>query len=398
VSSVRTRPASFDVRDPALLDDPYPRYAQLRAAGPVLPAGPGQWIVPRYAEVAALLKDPRLTKSLPEAYYRYTVGDSELSGFLARMNLGQRNRLASQVLLRSLRPGLVRTLTSGMAALIDELIAPGLAAGELDVVTDLGLPFPLMVICELLGIPQDERAGLWPRAADLVRAFSDAAFLSDADVGAAVQALRWLRGYLVDLQARSSGDNLLTRMAAAQADGERLTPAEIADQAITLFYAGFETSMGMLSNGIVALLRDPAQLARLRADRGLVPAAIEEILRYEAPIQITMRSPTEPVEVAGQVVRPGRVLFLLVGSANRDATAFDRPDEFDIGRSPNPHLSFGAGMYHCLGAALARAEGAAMLDRLLTRTREVVLAGEPVRRPRFNFRTYDRVPVRVRPA
>jgi cytochrome P450 len=286
-----------------------------------------------------------------------------------------------------------------MTGLVDDLLTVALERGEIDAVADLALPFPMMVICELLGVPPQERAEMWPHAADLVRAFSDVAFLSDKDVSEAVDALRWLRAYLRELlERRPDGDGLLARMAATEHDGQRLTAAEIVDNAITVFYAGFETSMGMVSNGIVTLLNNPGELARLRAQPGLVPSAVEEMLRYEAPIQVTMRSPTEAMDVAGQVIRPGRVLFLLIGSANRDEATFAGPDRFDVGRTPNPHLSFGAGVYHCLGAALARAEGVAVFDRLLARVAHFELAGEPVRRPRFNFRTYDRVPLRLRPA
>lgn len=400
MTAVRSREVGFDVRDPALLDDPFPVYAQMRAAGPILRGGPGQWLVPRYKEVSALLKDQRLTKTLPEAYYRYTVSDEELSAFLSGQNLGQRNRLASKVLVSSFSPRLVRRLNDHMIQLVDDLLDVALAKGEMDVVADLALPFPLMVICELLGVPDSERVTLWPHAATLVRAFSDIAFLSEKDVGDAAAALRWLRGYLRDLLTREHGpgeDNLLARMAATEADGQRLRPEEIVDNAITVFYAGFETSMGMISNGIVRLLECPAELERLRADRTLIGGAVEEMLRFEAPIQVTMRSPLESVEVAGQVVRPGRVLFLLIGSANRDGETFTDPDRFDVGRDPNPHLSFGAGIYHCVGAALARAEGVAVLDRMLARISSFELAGPPERRPRFNFRTFDRVPLALRP-
>ncbi|MCI4066444.1 cytochrome P450 [Micromonospora sp. R77] len=397
MTTVRT--PQFDVRAPEVLDDPVPAYARLRAAGAVLPNGPGQWVVPRYREVAELLKDQRLTKTLPEAYYRYTVGDPELSGFLSGQNLGRRNALAAKVLAGAFSPALVRRLDATMRQQVDDLLAPALAGGELDLVADVALPFPLAVICELLGVPPAERAELWPYAAQLVRAFSDIAFLSDQDVGEAVAALRWLRGYLTDLLRRGTGgDDLLTRMAATEAGGERLTPQEIVDNAITVFYAGFETSMGMISNGMVALLRNPDQLARLRERPDLTAPAVEEMLRYEAPIQVTMRSPLEPIQVGGRNIRPGRVLYLLVGSANRDPEQFTDPDRFDIGRTPNPHLSFGAGVYRCVGAALARAEGVAVFDRLLATTRDIGFAGEPVRRPRFNFRTYDRVPLHVRPA
>ncbi|MEU7620170.1 cytochrome P450 [Micromonospora rifamycinica] len=399
MTAVRAPRLSFDVTDPQLLADPFPTYERLRRTGAVLANGPGQWVVPGYREVAALLKDQRLTKTLPEQYYRFTVGDPELSGFLSGQNLGQRNRLASRVLVSSFSPGLVRRLGEHMTSIVDDLLEPVLAAGRTDLVADLALPFPLTVICDLLGVPPADRSLLWPHAAQLVRAFSDVAFDGDRDTREAVRSLRWLRAYLGDLvEDGPGGDNLLTRMATTESDGQRLRREEIVDNAITVFYAGFETSMGMITNGMVALLEHRDQLARLRAGEVDTATAVEEMLRYEAPIQVTMRSPLEPVEVAGRVVRPGRVLYLLVGSANRDPGQFPEPDRFDVGRRPNQHLSFGAGVYHCLGAALARAEGVAVFDRLLRRTSAIEFDGEPERRPRFNFRTYDQVPLVVRPA
>jgi cytochrome P450 len=393
-----TRPPRFDVLDPAMLADPYPAYARLRAAGPLGRGGPGQWVVARYDDVNALLREPRLTKNLPEIYYQVSVGgDPALAEFLASMNLGRRNRLASRLLAKSFSPGLVRELGPRMVSLVDGFLAPGLDGVELDVVTGLALPFPLMVICELLGIPPAERDEVWPRVAELVGAFSDVAFAENKDVTAASDALHWLRAYLEEL-LRQRPPGLLTRLHEAEEDGERLTPQEIVDNAITVFYAGFETSMGLVANGVVALLDHQPELARLRSDHSLVPAAVEEILRFEAPIQVTMRAALEPIEVAGRTVRAGRVLMLLLGSANRDPSRFDDPDRLDVTRTPNPHLSFGSGIYHCLGTVLARAEGAVVFSRLLSRTKDFGLTGDPVRRPRFNFRTFDRVPITLHPA
>src|SRR4051812_422168 len=203
----------FDLTDPELLADPYPAFARLRAAGGLAAAGPGQWVVSRHADISALLRDSRLMKNFPEEYYRFSVGgDSELSRFLAGMNLGHRNRLASRVLVKALRPGLVRQLEDHMVHLVDELLDPAAQRGHLDIVGDLALPFPMMVICELLGIPPCERFEVWPRAATLVAAFSDVAFQAEKDVAAAVEALRWLRTYLGDRLRAHDGDDLLSRM------------------------------------------------------------------------------------------------------------------------------------------------------------------------------------------
>jgi cytochrome P450 len=393
-------PPKFDALDPALLDDPNPTYTRLRDAGRLCRGGVGQWVVPRYDDVAPLLRDNRFTKNLPERYYDLAGTESAVSAFLARMNLGRRNRRASRLLAKAFRPVHIRGLEGRMEGMVDELLEPLLERRELDVVSDLALPFPVLVMCDLLGIPAADRDLVWPRAADLVAAFSDAAFLSERDMAIASVALEWLQDYLGGLVAerrQAPREDLLSRLLDVDETGQQLTDEEIVDNAITVFYAGFETSKGMLSNGLAALLEQPDELARLQADHSLVPTAVDEFLRYEAPIQISLRAPLEPVEVAGRTIRPGRVLVLLLGSANRDERRFPEPDRLDVGRRPNPHVSFGGGVFYCLGAALSKSEGEVALRRLLERVATFELAGEPVRRPLLNFRSYERLPLAITP-
>lgn len=396
---LRRQERRFDGRDPGLAVDPYPSYAELREEGGVCRGGLGQWVVSRYDDVAELLRDPRLGKTLPESYARFTTGDDEISRFVVRQNLGRRDRWASRFLGRAFSPALVASLAGPMRTLADDLLRPAVERGRLDVVGELAQPFQATVMCDLIGVPPADRALVWPRVSDLVDAFSDAFFASSQGSETAAGSLRWLREYLGALLAerhRAPAGDLLSRLLEADEDGLRLSDEEIVDHVITVSYAGFETSMAMFSNGIAALAGDQDQLARLRADPRLVPGAVEEFLRYEAPIQVTTRVAAEPVEVGGTKIRPGRVVLLLLGSANRDGRRFHDAERLDVAREPNPHLSFGGGHFFCLGAALARAEGRAMLEALLRSCRSLEPAGTPERSPRFNFRSYASLEVAIR--
>jgi cytochrome P450 len=398
MSADRRAERRFDGREPGLLADPYSSYAQLREDGGVCRGGIGTWVVSRHDDVAQLLKDPRLSKTMPESYVRFSTGDDEISSFAVRQNLGRRDRRASRLLSRAFSPALVARMEGPMRELTDELLRPVADRGRMDVVPDLALPFQSAVMCGLIGVPPEGRAEVWPRVTHLVDAFSDAFFVSAERSAAAAAALRWLREYLSALlgeRRRAPGDDLLSRLLEADEHGHRLTGEEIVDHVITVLYAGFETSMGMISNGIAALARDQDQMSRLRSDPRLVTSGVDELLRFEAPIQVTTRVVTEPVSVGATKLRTGRVVLLLLGSANRDGDRFAEPDRLDVAREPNPHLSFGGGQFYCLGAALARAEGRVVLEALLRRFRSIEVAGQMTRSQRFNFRSYASLEVAV---
>ena len=383
-----------------VLANPYPAYGQLREAGRLCRGGPAQWLVTRYADVAALLTDARLAHEFPEQYHRFAAGDSPLSSFFDRIILDRdrpgHTRLR-QLMGQAFSPGLVRTMRSHIATMVDELLAPLLDAGAMDAVTDLAFPLPVMVVCRLLGISADDRDRVRPYAINLGKAFAAVVPERERELGSA--AVVWLRAYieaLIDDRRASPGDDLLSAMLAAEEGGDRLTHEEIVDNAVFLFFAGFETTTSLIATGCAALLDHPDQFARLRADPAMVPAAVEEFLRYDAPVQFTARLATQPVEVAGRTIKAGRVLVLMLGSANHDEAQFCDPDGLDVGRDPNPHLSFGGGIHYCMGAALARIEGAAVFDRLVRRCARFETAGPPVRSVGASFRSYASVPVNLR--
>ena len=396
-----TLPPRFDPLAPAVLEDPYPEYARLRAAGGLSRGGAGTWVASRHADVAALLRDGRVCSQFPPDYRRLAAGDGATSAFMGRIVLYRdppdHTRLRT-LIGQAFRAQLVRRLEGRIGELVDELLEPALERGRLDVVADLAFPLPVTVTCELMGIPAPDRALIRPRALALGRAF--ATVVPETARRDADEAVLWLRDYLgalLEERRHNPAADLLSQLLAAGVDDDSLTSDEIVDNAVFAFFAGFETTTNVIANGCAALLRHPDQLARLDADRTLVRSAVEEFLRYDAPVQGVARLVRRRLELGGRTLRPGRVLVLLLGSANRDERAFARPDAFDVGRTPNRHVSFGGGVHHCMGATLARIETRVALARLLARCAKLELRGEPVRERSTGFRAYASLPVEVRP-
>ena len=395
-------PARFDALDPDVLDDPYPTYARLRAAGPLCRFGPGSWGVTRHADVVALQKDPRLGSEFPEAYHRMSVGEGPAGDFFQRIMLYRDP--PDHVRLRRLMsgaftPAVVRQLRGYMAELVEELMAPGLERGHSDIVSDLAYPLPVRVISKLMGIPESAHDDVRRHAMRLGRAFS--AIVPGSARAEAHESATWLRahlGALLDQRRADPGDDLLSALLRAEDDGDRLSHDEIVDNTVFSFFAGFETTVHLITNGFAALMRHPDQLSRLRADPSLVPSAVEEFLRFEAPIQGTARLVREPVEIGSRTIRAGRVLVLMLGSANHDEAVHDDPERLDIGRTPNRHVTFGGGGHLCLGAFLARAEAQVVLEWMLRRTAKVESAGAAVREKDTPFRAYATVPLSLTPA
>ncbi|NYT95658.1 cytochrome P450 [Salinispora sp. H7-4] len=388
----------FDALDPNVVEDPYPEYARLRAAGPLCRLGPGSWGVTRFADVTSLQHDPRLGSEFPSGYHEISVGDGPASAFFQRVMLYRdppdHIRLR-RLLSGAFTPAVVRRLRSHIEDLVDELLAPTLAAGRMDLVPELAYPLPVRVICRLMGIPPESAEDVRHHATNIGRAFT--AVVPEQARIEADEAVSWLRehlGALLEQRRSRPGDDLLSRLLDAEESGDNLSADEIVDNTVFSFFAGFETTVHMITTGTAALLAHPDQLARLRADPSLVTTAVDEFLRWDAPIQGTARYVREPIEIGGRTIRRGRVLVLMIGSANHDERRFARPDRLDVGRQDNPHVAFGGGAHLCLGAFLARMEGAVVFDRL---ARLAVLEpdGPTVREPNTPFRAYASVPLRI---
>ncbi|MEH1123238.1 cytochrome P450 [Micromonospora sp. CPCC 206061] len=397
--AVTVLPPRFDGTDPATMSNPYPVYAKLRAAGPLCRFGPMQYGVTRYADVNALMRDPRLHKHLmPEAFYQLVTGRGPASEFVGQMDSVRGGPAIQQAIAHEFGPAAIRARAVRIAAVVDDLVAAMLAAGRADTVAALARPLPVAVLGELLGVPPAERSEVAARVAPL-SVLGDAPTAAGRAMEAADAAVLWLRDYFRALlrdRARAPRDDLLSGIAAAADDAAARDRG--ADDAIRLLYAGLDTTTSLIASGCAALAAHPDQYARLRADPSLAATAVEEFLRYDAPIQTTVRMAREPVQVGGRSVRAGRVLVLMLGCANHDDRRFHRPDRLDVGRRPNPHLSFGGGPYFCVGAALARAQATAVFDRLARGCAALEPDGEPIRAPQFNFRSHQRVPVRLTPS
>lgn len=385
---------SADLTDPAFTDDPYPTLAALREQGPVVRHEPtGRWLVLDHAGVGRLLRDRRLGR---------VWRDREPVDALAPFNLLHRHqmmeneppdhtRLRRPVAaafnrghVERLRPR-VRELAAG---LLDEVGAAAATPEGFDVVGEYAEPLPVLVIAELLGVPVAHAPDLRAWSQAIVRMYETAP--GPAVVTAAVDAARdfaALVADLADVRRRRPADDLVSDLVATE-----LSADEVVASAVLLLNAGHEASVNVLGNGLVALLRTAGWPVAAEA----APTAVEEMLRYDAGLQLFERTATTEVELGGGLVAAeGEVVALLLGSANRDPAVFADPDSMDPTRDPNPHVSFGAGVHFCLGAPLARMELAESVALLADRFPGLALAGEPVRRPTFVLRGYEQVRVRA---
>lgn len=387
----------YDPLNTEVMHDPYPTYRALREHGPLARGGPAQWVVTRYRDVSKLVNDRRLGAEVPPEYHEIAVGKGVTAEFRKRIVLDRdppaHTRLRS-LMSQAFTPSFVHGLAPHIQSVVDGLVEPLLERGGFDAVADLAFPLPVIVLCEVLGVPASDRELVRPYALALSKAFSF--HLPEEDREACNRAVLWLQQYISALLADRRdrpGSDLLSRLMSARDGDDALTVGEIVDNAVFLFFAGFETTTNMISTGCEALSRHPDQFRVLHETPALAPSAIDEFLRYDAPVQLKGRMVRGEIVVGGRTIRPGRILMLLLGSANRDPDQFTDPDRLDVTRRPNRHLAFGGGIHHCLGAALARAEGVAVFTRLARSVRTLELAGPSVRRLSASFRAHESVPI-----
>lgn len=405
--------------DPATRPDPYPLYALLRERAPVLDSSLGQLVVSRYEDATAALRDPRLGRALvgPHRDLRGRPGadpvgaaglDADPELRRAYFDMAGHNMLLTdppdhtrlrRLVSRAFTPRRVEALRPAVEAMVDDLLDGLLGAGEVDLMSTFALPLPNAVIGELVGVPDADRAGM----VDLVRASAAGIepIIDDATARAALDATEELGTYFTELLAERrarAADDLLSGLASAAEADDRLTDEEITSTAILLFAAGFETTTNLIGNGTLALLRHPDAMAQLRGDPGLAASGVEELLRWDSPVQFNTRTALEPAVVAGVPVEPGRSVIVLQGAANRDPRRFPDPDVLDLARADNVPLSFGWGAHHCIGAPLARMEGELVLRALATRTSSITLEeDDPPWKPGLTLHGLERLPVSLLP-
>ena len=395
--------------DPFLDDiraDPYPSYAALRDAAPVhWVRQHGFWVVSRYDDVAGVLRQPEAFSSelgmgalmrgeLSEGSTPATTGTLDLSALRILIATDPPDhttlrRIVSRPFTPSAIAGLEQRVREIARGCVDELIAAD-ARGEADIASALAEPLPVLVIAEMLGIPIERRPDFKRWSDAVVGVLS-----GNADIDAGQASMLEMVDFFTQIateRQRQPKDDLISVLVAGSEDG-RLEPMEIVVFAILLLIAGNETTTNLLTNLLTALWVFPDVDAKLRADRSLVPAAVEEALRYDAPVQALLRGTRVPVEVAGTQIPADSLVMILFGSANRDTRTFENAAAFRLDRTNNQHLGFGAGIHLCLGAALARLEARVALDELLARTRSIQPRGPATRVDSFILRGLARLPV-----
>lgn len=390
-----------------------PLFDELREEAPVHLTPDGYWVFSRHADCLAILRDRRASSDSlntdperaprgfsssrrTEDYAAIRAGGPDPRPFLFR-DPPDHSRLRGLV-QRAFTPRTVAELTGFVEAETDALLDAALEAGTFDVVESLAWPLPVAVISELLGVPREDRDEFKDRSAALARGLDPEFLLPEELVAARDEALAQFAIYfhgLFEERRRHPTDDLLSALVAAHDGEDRLSDVELLSTAILLLVAGHETTVNLLSGAALALARDPAAQARWRADPTLDRTAPDELLRLTSPVQLTGRTIVAPLEVGGASIEPGTFCMMLLAGANRDPLAFDQPTTLVLDRDPNPHLGFGFGLHHCLGAPLARLEARVALRRLLDRTEELALAdgGEVRYRPNFVLRGLERLDV-----
>jgi cytochrome P450 len=390
----------FNPMDPAFVADPYPTYHRLRAEDPVHHSPMGFWVLTRYDDVVAALRDPRLTKEAiaPFVAARFgvtlpaTVGASMLD-----RDPPDHTRLRGLV-SKAFTSRVVEALRPRIQQIVDGLLDAVAPRGAMDLIEEFAYPLPVNVICEMLGVPVEDHERFKGWSLDLARGLDLIWLGPESEVGRrsglARQGLaEYFRGLIAERRAAPRND-LLSALIAAEEAGDTLSEVELLATCILLLVAGHETTVNLIGNGTLALLRHPAELRRLRENPGLIVTAVEELLRYDGPVQRTARIPSEDVTIGGRRIARGEMVMPFIGAADRDPAQFPAPDRLDIGRADNRHIAFGWGIHFCLGAPLARIEGQIAIDTLVRRFPRLALATEaPEYRQSLTLRGLQALPV-----
>jgi hypothetical protein len=385
---------------PATKADPYPLYAAMRRRG-LVRSPLGLFATADHGVAASILRDRRFSSSpVHQRGYRppsYPPDDPRAglpAADLLTMDPPDHTRLR-RLVSGAFTPRAIAGLEPWIREVTVRLLANADGAAGFDLIQALAFPLPIAVICRLLGVPAEDQAQFRVWGHD-VAATLDPQTAAQAQTRAAELALTDYLQDLVRQRRADPDDSILSALIAAEEGGDKLSPGEVVSTALLLLVAGFETTVNLIGNGTVALLGEPGSWQRLRQDPALIPAAIEEMLRYDSPVQLTSRIATEDAEAGGRVIAAGRAVIVSIGGANRDPAVFEQPDEFRIDRpDPGRHLAFSLGIHHCIGASLARLEARIAIEELTRRYPSLELAAPPARRPLLVLRGFESVPVRA---
>ena len=386
--------------------DPFPFYARLRSTAPVhrmiLPTKEIVWLVTRYDDAAAILKDDRFVKDPANAmageqlsrqrWFRKVF--KSLQRNMLNVDAPDHGRLRALV-SKAFTPPLIEQMRQRVERLTGELMDAVQGGGRMDVIRDYATPLPTTIIAEMLGVPVADREK-FRRWSNATMSASYSSFQMARAVWNAWALLRYLRKIIKQRRA-APRDDLISALLRVEESGDRLAPNELLAMTLLLLLAGFETTVNLIGNGVLTLLEHPDQLEKLRNDPSLIKPAVEEMLRFAGPIDTsTERYASQDITIAGVTIPRGEMVMAAIASANRDERRFPNPDSFDITRDPNKHLSFGAGTHFCLGAALARLEAQIAINTLLRRAPELRLAIAPARlrwKPGLILRGLESLPV-----
>ena len=392
----------IDFNDSAFIDDPYPALKKLREVGaPFWHEETSMFLAAGFKDASAVLRnrtlgrifDPRTPESKWESF-NWLHSDSILDS-----EPPKHTRLRSLVMkafnpkkIEGLRPEIERIT----ASLLDEAAKKHEAQGHFDLIADFAEPLPVKVIAHLLGFPEKDEHLLRPWSQAIVKMYEVSPSIADQE--AAQLASDDFAAYVHELMLQrqtNPGTDLVSELAAVREEGEKLNTHELIATCVLLLNAGHEASVNGFGNGMVAALENKTQMAKLNADPdGLALTAVDEFLRFDAPLHLFERTATEDTVIGGVTIKKGQKIASLLGSANRDSAMFENPDELDLSRHPNPHIGFGAGIHFCIGAPLARIEMSVSLPALIKRFGNLELAEKPLRRQSFVLRGYDKVLVR----
>ncbi|OKJ46615.1 cytochrome [Micromonospora sp. TSRI0369] len=382
--------------------DPYPTYERLRAHGPVVQAGPVFFAVTGYAEADAILRDARfgvMDDALRDQFmpgWRESPAILSISRSMLRTNPPDHSRMR-RLAAGAFTPRRIAAMRDVVQAQADELIDAMLAAeGPVDFMAAFAYPLPVGVICALLGVPAADRPLFRRWATDLTGVLEPE--ITEEELAVADRGASELRAYFTELVAtrrRAPADDLTTALVQAHDGGDRLSGDELLANLIVLLVAGFETTTNLLGNGLVALLEHPRAAAALAEHPEFAPGYVDELLRYDSPVQLTSRMSTAPARYGDVDLPPESWVIVMLGAANRDPRRYPEPARFDPWRPQVHPLSFGAGPHYCLGAALARLEAQVAFPLLLRRLPGLAVAGRPERRVRLTLRGHATLPVRV---
>jgi len=401
MSSPASQPA-FNPLDPAFIADPYPFYHRLRSTAPVFRTPMGFWLVSRYEDVALVLRDRRFGKdfagNMSRRYGARAMEEPAIASLgrtMLVLDPPDHTRLRGLV-NKAFVARRIADMRRQVSALVEAEIDRVQAKGGMDVVKELAHRLPVLVICDMLGIPEDHR-GPFLAERNVNGRLLDPVPMSRDEMDKA-NAMTQLAGVyfeqLCELRRKEPKDDLTTELVRAEEAGDRLTSDELKANIGLLFGAGHETTSNLIGNGLLALHRSPDQWQRLRDDPSLIPGAIEELLRFDSSVQMSGRVTLAEVELSGQKIPAGESIVVLLGAANRDPDTYGRPDELDVARKDVRPLSFGGGIHHCLGAQLARLEGELVFEALIRRlpTLELPEKDRPSWRQNFTLRGLTTLP------